>query len=283
MTHRLGVINQKGGVGKTTTAINLAASLALRGLPTLLVDLDPQGNATSGTGVVREEGRATIFEALLGQAPAADTLHDSSVPHLSVMPSDIRLIAVERELMAEERREDPLCRALDSLGDRFAYIVVDAPPSLGLLTLNILRAVRHLVIPVQSEYYALEGLSLLMETVESVRSGINPDLEILGLLMTMVDGRTNLARQVVEEVLRHFGDKVFRTVIARSVRLSEAPSHGQPVVTYDARCPASQAYGDLTSEVIARCSTSSNITLQNEIRHVQIHDISGDEMRGGLT
>jgi chromosome partitioning protein len=262
--HTLGIANQKGGVGKTTTAINLAAGLALSGRRTLLVDMDPQGNGTSGIGVSRDAIDGTVYEAMMSLAPVEAAVYASPVEHLSVMPSDLRLIAAEREFMDQANREARLSRVLAPLDGRFDYVVVDAPPSLGLLTINVLCAVRHLIIPVQSEYYALEGLSMLMETTERVRATVNPDLEILGLLMTMVDGRTNLARQVVEEVIRHFGHKVFRTVIARSVRLSEAPSHGKPIMVYDPRSHAAQAHLALTEEVIHRCEGVSSNNTQHD-------------------
>lgn len=272
----IGVANQKGGVGKTTTAINLAAGLALRGRSTLLVDLDPQGNASSGLGLNRDEVPHTITDALLGLCPVDACLQPTTFELLSVIPSDLRLIALEKDLLAEDQREARLANALTPLAHRFQYALLDAPPSLGLLTLNILRAADRLIIPVQSEYYALEGLTLLIETIESVRAAVNPRLEILGLLMTMVDGRTNLARQVLEEVLRHFGDKVFRTVIARSVRLSEAPSHGQPILTYDPRSPAAQAHLALTDEVIARCEGAQDMTSSNTTIHYPTNPASGE-------
>jgi chromosome partitioning protein len=273
----IGVTNQKGGVGKTTTAINLAAGLALAGRRSLLVDLDPQGNATSGLGIARDALQSTICELLLGEQSASGCLVETSIDNLQVLPADMRLIAAERQLMEAEHRERRLAQVLESLLGSFDYIVVDAPPSLGLLTLNVLCGVNRVLIPVQSEYYALEGLSLLLETVERVRESVNPELEILGLLMTMVDGRTNLARQVVEEVLRHFDRKVFRTVIARSVRLSEAPSHGQPILTYDPRSASALAYQALVQEVIDRCEiVSSDITEHTApIDQVVIHDDMG--------
>ncbi len=257
MTFFIGITNQKGGVGKTTTAINLAAGLALAGRSTLLVDMDPQGNATSGLGVNRESLEHTVMEALMGQHPPQDCLVGTGVERLSLLPADMRLIAAERDLLRQEHREAHLAKALRPLASRFQYIIIDSPPTLGLLTINVLRAVNHLLIPVQSEYYALEGLSSLVETVIRAQASVNPQLEILGVLMTMVDGRTNLARQVVEEVLKHFGDKVFKTVVARSVRLSEAPSHGQAIMLYDPRCPATVAHQNLTQEVIHRCEGES--------------------------
>ncbi len=253
MTFTIGITNQKGGVGKTTTAVNLAAGLALRGRVTLLVDVDPQGNATSGVGISREDVDQTVYEAILGLSPIEGCILPTKIDKLFVLPSDMRLIAAETELLDEARRETRLLAALRAISAHYQYIIVDSPPSLGLLTLNVLRAVDRLIIPVQSEYYALEGLTTLIETVRRVQAGVNPRLEILGLLMTMVDGRTNLARQVVEEVVNHFGDNVFQTVVARSVRLSEAPSFGEPILTYDPKSPSAQVHIALTREVIARC------------------------------
>lgn len=249
----IGVANQKGGVGKTTTAINAAAGLALSGKRTLLIDMDPQTNATSGLGQNPDDFESTIFNALMGEGDPQASVHPTGVENLSLIPGDMQLIALERILMAEDHREQRLEKAIQALGERFEYVLIDAPPTLGLLTINTLRAANSLIVPIQSEYYALEGLSLLMETVERVKASLNPHLEILGLLMTMVDGRTNLARQVCQEVLSHFGDKVFRTVIARSVRLSEAPSHGLPILIYDPKSPAAEAHWNLVHEIIARC------------------------------
>lgn len=251
--HTIGVANQKGGVGKTTTAINIAAGLALQGRRTLLVDMDPQGNASSGVGVDREGIEHTIHEALMGDCPVDATLCPTAVEGLTLIPSDIRLIAAEKELLHTDSREARLHGCLQPLASRFDYVVVDAPPSLGLLTLNVMRAVDGLIIPVQAEYYALEGLSMLLETIEQIHGSINPRLEILGVLMTMVDGRTLLAKQVVTEVLNHFGDKVFKTIITRSVRLSEAPSHGLPIMLYDPKSAPAEAHERLTQEILQRC------------------------------
>lgn len=263
--HVIGVTNQKGGVGKTTTAINLAAALAERGEPTLLVDLDPQGNASSGAGLDRSSITLTSYEAIMGLSPIEGCIYPTKIENLSVLPADMRLIAVERELADEDQRELRLSAALRAVSHHYRYVIVDSPPSLGLLTLNVLRAVEHLVIPVQSEYYALEGLSTLVETVRRIQADINPRLEVLGLVMTMVDSRTNLARQVVEEVLKHFGDKVFRTVIARSVRLSEAPSFGESILTYDSRSSSAEAHRRLAQEVVNRLAASPASSAGSEI------------------
>ena len=244
----IAVANQKGGVGKTTTAINLAACVAETGKKTLLVDFDPQGNASSGLNV--RAGKKTVYEALLMQCEMAGTIEGTRLTHLFVAPSDIRLAGGELELANLDQREYRLRAALSQVKDDYDYIFIDCPPSLGLLTINALAAAHSVLIPIQCEYYALEGVTALMDTIRRVRRTVNPSLEIEGVLMTMFDGRTNLSLQVVAQVKKHFKDKVFSVVIPRNVRLGEAPSHGLPINRYDARSSGAEAYAALAREVI---------------------------------
>ena len=244
------IANQKGGVGKTTTAVNLAACLAEEGKKTLLVDLDPQGNATSGLGV--RAGKKTVYEALLGGVTLDSAIEKTKPKKLSVAPADIRLAGAELELANLERREYRLRAALEPLRKDYDFILIDCPPSLGLLTVNALTAAQSILIPIQCEYYALEGVTALMNTVQRVKRGLNPGLEIEGVLLTMLDGRTNLGLQVVAEVKKHFKQQVFKTTIPRNVRLGEAPSHGLPIHLYDARSTGAEAYTALAKEVIKK-------------------------------
>ncbi|HJP71530.1 MAG TPA: AAA family ATPase [Candidatus Limnocylindria bacterium] len=244
--------NQKGGVGKTTTVINLAAYLALSGTRTLVIDLDPQGNATSGLGVDRRTVDRSSYEALVDRVPLSELVVTTTVERLDLVPSSTALSGAEVELVGIPARERRLAASLAELDGRYERVLIDCPPSLGLLTLNALTAADGVLIPIQTEYYALEGLSQLVNTIRRVREGLNPRLEIEGVLLTMYDGRTKLSAQVATEVRRHMNGTVYQTVVPRSVRLSEAPSHGLPIALYDPASRGADAYRELAGEVAAR-------------------------------
>ncbi|MFD1333209.1 ParA family protein [Methylopila musalis] len=254
----LTLANQKGGVGKTTTAINLGTALAAIGETVLIIDLDPQGNASTGLGVDRRARRISTYDVLVGEATLAETIHETAVPRLHLAPSTMDLLGVELEIASEKDRALRLRDAIAALHDAkvggraYTYVLVDCPPSLNLLTINAMAAADSIVVPLQCEFFALEGLSQLLKTVEQVRGALNPDLTIHGVVLTMFDPRNNLSNQVVADVRQFMGPKVYDTMIPRNVRVSEAPSYGKPALLYDLKCSGSQAYLRLASEVIQR-------------------------------
>ena len=251
-TRTLAVANQKGGVGKTTTTINLATALAAIRQQVLIVDLDPQGNASTGLGISQESRNINSYHVLIGEVPIHAVIQQTEIPGLHIVPSGIDLSGAEIELVTVERREYCLRRALQEGAGDYDYVLIDCPPALGLLTINALTAAQAVLVPLQCEFFALEGISQLVKTIDRVKRAFNPGLDIQGIVLTMHDQRNNLSHMVANDVRGHFGDKVYKTVIPRNVRVSEAPSHGRPVIIYDLHCPGSKAYLDLAGEVIHR-------------------------------
>ena len=246
----IAIATQKGGVGKTTTSINLGASLADQGKKVLVVDIDPQGNTSSGLGINKADVKRCIYDVLINEMPVEEVIMQTSIEGLHVIPATIQLAGAEIELVQIISREHRLKRALAPIRDKYDYLLIDCPPSLGLLTLNSLTAAQSVLIPIQCEFYALEGLGQLLNTIRIVQKHLNKQLEIEGVLLTMFDSRTNLSNEVMEEVKKYFQHKVYETVIPRNVRLSEAPSHGKPIITYDRRSKGAECYLDLAKEVI---------------------------------
>lgn len=252
MAKVIAIANQKGGVGKTTTSVNLSACLGELGQRVLLIDIDPQGNATSGLGIDKGKIEKSIYDVLVDDIPIKDTVIGTEVDNLKVLPATIQLAGAEIELVASMSRETKLKKAIDKIKNEYDFVVIDCPPSLGLLTINSLTAANSILVPIQCEFYALEGLSQLLKTITLIQDNLNQDLVLEGVVLTMFDSRTNLSGQVVQEVKNHFQQKVFKTIIPRNVRLSEAPSFGRPVIKYDPKSKGAEVYYNLAKEVLAQ-------------------------------
>jgi len=252
MTNVISIVNQKGGVGKTTTTVNLSAYLAQHGEKVLVIDMDPQGNATSGYGFDKSALETSVYDLLVNDTPITEVVQSTNRENIDMCPTNINLVGAEVELVSAMSRETILKRAVDTISENYDFILIDCPPSLGLLTLNALAASTDVIVPIQGEYYALEGLTQLIDTINLVRKHLNPTIGIFGVVITMFDGRTQLTRQVTEEVRKYFGEKVFNTVIPRNIRLAEAPSYGKTIVEYDPKSRGGHAYNDLAIEVISR-------------------------------
>lgn len=273
MSRIIGVCNQKGGTGKTTTAINISSYLSLAGKKTLLIDIDPQGNASSGVGF-NQEGKNSVYEIMTGNCKIEDSIYPTAWPELDIIPADISLTGGEIELVNLENRESRLKSEIDKIKENFSYIIIDAPPSLGLLTVNVLVAADYLIIPIQCEYYALEGVSKLLHTIDLIKERLNPHLDIEGILLTMADFRTRLTLQVTEEVRNYFKEKAFNTIIPRNIKLAEAPSFGKPIHFYDPVCVGAKAYMNLTEEIIGEKIKFLNDEghNKNELEKLNSHD-----------
>jgi len=255
----IAVTNQKGGVGKTTTVINLAACLAMSDQRVLMIDFDPQGNASTGSGCNASNNGNNIYRVLMESSPIQETVQPTEIENLNVVPSNMDLYGAEVELTSLENREERLRISIDGVRDTYDFILIDCPPSLSMLTINCLTAADSAIIPMQTEFYALEGLAQLMKTMDLIRESTNPDLEIEGILFTMCDQRTLLSSQVMAEVSKHFPELIFKTIIPRNVRLSEAPSHGKPIILYDCRSKGADAYVDLAKELLEKCKEKSSV------------------------